>query len=192
MSVRQRYERIVRESYEKHVVTEHTMTRLVFREPGTNNCYIRYDIVGPRTLVVTGDLGCAVYQWSSEIGFAWLGGLSLDYFVGKCQASEEGRDFKTWDNEAAKERFEQLRANLEEDQRKELDAFLEENGPEFRGALENRHEWNLFADANLRTFWEDMDGMFDIGMTTALRAVYHLEGLRMAMALVRAAESSPA
>lgn len=105
-----------RESYKNHVVDQRTPIRLVFRETGTGICYIRYDIIYPRTLVVTGDLGCAI-------------------------CTPDG--------------------------------------------------WNAYADRNLRDIWEDGDGIFDIGMVIALRSVYHLLGIQMAMALVEVPLGEP-
>lgn len=67
-----------------------------FAKPGTNidmlcfNTFYGY-------LTVIGDLGDAVYQWGERITLDWVAGCSLDYVLGKCQASEVGRDFHDWD-----------------------------------------------------------------------------------------------
>lgn len=65
-------------------------TSMLWAKPGTGIYAVKYRIIGSH-LVVLGDIGCAVYRWSDRISFNWLSRISLDYFHGKCEASEDGR-----------------------------------------------------------------------------------------------------
>jgi hypothetical protein len=53
------------------------------------------------TLAITRDYGDAVYVWGSEVSFEFIAGCNLHYFMGKCEASEVGREFKEWSSETA-------------------------------------------------------------------------------------------
>lgn len=80
------------------------ITTLEWAQPGTWNCRIVYMMRGG-ILLVYGDLGDAVYQWGDKISLEFLAGCSLDYFTGKCQASEEGRGGKEWDEDLCRSNF---------------------------------------------------------------------------------------
>lgn len=54
-------------------------------------------IMHRRWLVVVGDIGEAVYEWSEDISPEFLRGLDFDYFRSKCRASESGQDFNLFD-----------------------------------------------------------------------------------------------
>jgi len=73
-----------------------------FQEPGTNNYFIEF-LFTNGTLFVRGDLGEAVYCWHYSMVIKGLGKVNMDYMAGKCQSSEVGRDFKSWDSEQARE-----------------------------------------------------------------------------------------
>ncbi len=57
---------------------------------GSSTYFVRYILQGP-WLIVVGDLGEAVFQWSEVISPKFLAGLNFHYWLGKCQASDEGR-----------------------------------------------------------------------------------------------------
>lgn len=69
---------------------------LRWKQDGTSNYWIDYIISGG-FLLVYGDAGDAVYAWSDNITWDFLKSADLDYFKGKCQASEVGRDYRQWD-----------------------------------------------------------------------------------------------
>jgi len=175
----------------KHVVEEHTPSTLIYRELGTANCYLRYDIIG-RNLVVTGDMGSAVYQWSQQFSFEWLAGLEADYFIGKCQASEEGVPFKDWDFELAEMRFKEFRKQLAPDLGRKLKDILEECGGIDHLPTANREEWNRFAYEHLQDLWPDLDGIYDIGQGLALRGVCHWYGIKTAMKSITESKTATA
>lgn len=76
--------------------------RYKWKEPGTNINSLHYIIYGS-VLFVCGDLGEAVYQWSQKLTIGFLANCNLDYFAGKCQASETGRRGEDWVAQKAKE-----------------------------------------------------------------------------------------
>jgi hypothetical protein len=76
-------------------------------QPNTSNYATRYIISG-RSLIVTGDIGDAVFEWGEEITFKFLNGCDLHYFAGKCRASPHGREFKQWDSDVAKAGVDEL------------------------------------------------------------------------------------
>ena len=69
-----------------------------FKKPDSRNYSIRYMFDGSR-LIVTGDLGTAIYEWSGEVSLENLAGMNIGYFNGKCEASSEGK--KEWKQEDA-------------------------------------------------------------------------------------------
>lgn len=174
----------VREMLAKHVVESITPTTLVFREPGTGNCRMRFDIIDERNLVVTGDLGDAIYAWSGKVHFRWLSRLDLHYFLGKCQASEVGREFRQWDGQTARETIDRHVAEIDDLERRRRAQELLHNEHGYSALESSQHEWARWADDNWREICEDMDGMWELGMVPHIRAICHLEGLKMAMAMV--------
>lgn len=76
------------------------VTAILWKNPGTQNFHVCYILWGG-TLYVSGDLGAAVYRWGDWLSLQFLAGCSLDYFMGKCCASETGRDYVEWDDEVA-------------------------------------------------------------------------------------------
>ncbi len=75
-------------------------TIIKWHQPGTSFYSVTY-IIRRNYLYVSGDIGEAVYCWGSTISPEFLAVCSLDYFAGKCQASEYGRGYKTWNGDIA-------------------------------------------------------------------------------------------
>lgn len=71
------------------------LQRLRWAKPSSSTYLVIYMIDGC-CLFVTGDLGSAVYRWSSPLAFDWLANCDLSYFAGKCEASENGRQHEEW------------------------------------------------------------------------------------------------
>lgn len=96
----------IREDWFKNHIPEFidygNLIKIKWREPGTWNMAIVYYIdCKMGYLMVAGDLGEAIYQWSPPIGINFLGGCDLSYFDSKCQASSCGERGKTWNSEVA-------------------------------------------------------------------------------------------
>ncbi len=84
-----------------------TIKVIDWREPNTGHFAVRY-ILDRNRLLVAGDIGEAIYIWSQFIGWDFLACCNMEYFVGKCQASEHGRSGQSWDSEHAHQRLKDL------------------------------------------------------------------------------------
>ncbi len=96
------------ELFKDHTVTAYGTTAapdfgpvefLTWRKPESNTYWIDY-LFYKGQLVVTGDVGEAVYWWGNHsLDLSWVSKCELDYFAGKCRASEEGRAYCEWNVE---------------------------------------------------------------------------------------------
>lgn len=77
-------------------------TALLFswQNPASWNYGCRFIIHG-RWLIIVGDIGESVFEWSDYITLNFLAGLDFGYFISKCRASDSGRDYSSWDSEIA-------------------------------------------------------------------------------------------
>lgn len=130
-------ERELRKSFKNHVATishyaDHIgpMTTVEWAQPGTNNHRVVYVLRGG-VLLVYGDLGDAVYTWYNSISLNFLSGLNLDYFSGKCGASEDGRGGKEWDEDHARERFIGWLTGNYSMKCEAVEKYIDEESPEF-------------------------------------------------------------
>ncbi|MEK6833197.1 MAG: hypothetical protein AABY32_04050 [Nanoarchaeota archaeon] len=133
-------------------------------------------------LFVSGDLGEAVYQWSENATLEWISTLPISYFASKCQASEEGRGYKIWDAETAKEHIIDYLENddYDEDKNKKqvLSNIVDDN---IFYHLDSERVWCSWLDEyGDDYFGSDCWEYGDIGMVTAPRCVMHLAGLKAA------------
>lgn len=91
-----------RDIFKDHVATykkyDDTLETLQWKKPGSSTYAIWY-VRQYATLMVWGDCYEATYQWNWQKNFdlEWIAGCNLDYFVGKCRASENGRDPRVYD-----------------------------------------------------------------------------------------------
>ena len=93
------------EWFKNHVATAHEFRTNVqelkaidWGNPNGGSTYWMRYIISGATLIVIGDTGDAVFQWSERVTWEFLAGCDLHYFHSKCQASEMGRKFMHWDN----------------------------------------------------------------------------------------------
>lgn len=163
--------------------------QLDWGRPGTSVYFHRYLIVGP-VLFVTGDCGDAVYRWSRNLTWEWLAGLNLDYFAGKCQASEVGRDYKEWDQRKATAYVQSLIDDkAAEDYEAGLTATAVADKPDdwsstlWDATQDKWHleQWLLCNGEELLGF--DWMEFFDMscGSRTSSRCQAHLLGIKMAV-----------
>ena len=68
------------------------LTQIAWKRPNTSNYGVQYTVFGGY-VVVTGDLGDAIYAVSSVLTFDRLLQLDWHYFWNKCVASEKGREY---------------------------------------------------------------------------------------------------
>lgn len=165
---------------------------LTWANPRSSNYALRYAILprdptGATCLVVTGDLGEAVYVWYGDVTYEGIVGMNLSYFASKCQGSETGLGYLTWDPD-------QARAVL-------LEHWIEfsEGGrsarftPDERRLAEELHnknigddprelyEWLTDSPGAERIFGCDAWELADCGYRPHDRCALHLQGIKAAM-----------
>lgn len=165
----------------------------LFRKPNSGDCLMRYQLIdyrlkgyvadeppAYRSLVVTGDLGAAVYEFNTDLSFQWLAGLGFEYFASKCTASEHGRGYRTWCPRTAAALLPTVRQHLDESQYAKYDKMLVECGVGPNSEhLFSQGDWDRFCERELLgTFFRDMEGIHDIGQTRSLRCIAHLRGIQ--------------
>jgi hypothetical protein len=163
--------------YSQHRTEDgHILERLIWKKADTGIYSINYHCERG-TLTVWGDLGSAVYRWGGrECDILWIGGCNLDYFASKCDASESGRHYVTWNGEKARERAIEWFKDYEmEDKRAD---FLDSEG---NCAIESKDEWREWLHENGRDYFGDewYDGPPGWGEETHMRCHAHLIGLKM-------------
>lgn len=192
---REERETRIREDFVRHVATLKILEQrdngmqianLVWRRPDSGNYAVHYVVYGAM-LFVCGDLGEAVYQWSSFVSVEWLAKLDLSYFAGKCTASANGRGYKEWDSDLARERF------LEDVARFRQEGDVIDDG-EVQSALIAIDEcgpsagpWEAWCRTDAHTiygddWWESAPG---IGERIDWQCQAHLLGLKLAVAQLR-------
>jgi hypothetical protein len=155
-------------------------TERVFRRVKDTNWLIRYTIVGGNNLVVTGDLGCAVYTWCGRISFPFLGECNLSYLLSKCNASEWGREAAQWNGEEAARGLAWHVSQMDREQKEAWRALREDvSRRELNEAMSSHESWAEFADLWLRHVWDDLDGIWGIGWVVPRRAIAHCCGLQL-------------
>lgn len=154
------------------------IVELVWQKPGTGVNSIVY-LMRKGFLYVSGDLGEAVYCWSGRVTLPFLNDCSLDYFQGKCEASETGRRFEVWDSDKAEARINRFPEDYGEDFNIELyktgkDAMI--------GAASTKEEWAqwLGTDEAYELLGADFWEYGDIGIDIHPRCIYHWLGLKLA------------
>ncbi|MBI9082687.1 MAG: hypothetical protein JEZ11_03760 [Desulfobacterales bacterium] len=172
---------------------------LVWGKPGTSACRVTY-VSRAGTLMVSGDLGEAVFCWNPSGGCSslrWIAGTSLDYFHGKAAASPQGSGIAwvSFDSALAKAEIqEHVRSNMQDDPhyyspkknagaRESLHDLLEAmccaNQAEFCGYLNDNHDEVTLA-VNDTDWWEWLP---NVGTHMPMRCQAYLIGLKMAFNL---------
>lgn len=153
------------------------MEVLYWKDPDSWNYSTTY-IIDRSTLTVHGDIGEAVYRWRQEITWEFLAGCDLDYFVGKCQASETGRQFQIWDEDeclaAAKQYLKDT--GVSKDHEEILDYA--------KDYMYFQNEWAQFVynDTDYGKYFLDDDcSLMSVGWDVHPRAVGHWLGIKMAI-----------
>lgn len=158
--------------------------RLVWGKPGSS-VYRQNYICNDNFLYVSGDMGDAVYQWSQVVTLRWISGLSLDYFASKCQGSEDGRGYRRWDSDKARDYLDWL-IQMRHEEYEDGEAF--EKKVRESGAYDNistQQEWHFWMqDGGYKTFGDDYYEYVDIGEVISLRCQSHLLGLKKAIEML--------
>lgn len=150
-------------------------------KPGTNIDCIHYSTFG-QSLLVCGDLGDAVYEWSRRITLEWVAGCNIHYVASKCQASEAGRGFRDYDPEVAVALLKEVFADHEHLYGCHAPSEqLEAQKQALKAASDSEYEWHQFlgddgdAEKALGSDWWEHG---NIGDSICVRAYAHLFGLK--------------
>ena len=175
----------IREWFKDHQIVTHTKYPdnspisefLRWKKLDTVHYLIDY-IVKDGYLIVSGDLGDAIYQWSPPITLPMVAGFNLDYFHSKCQASEGGRttDWYEWDEDTARQYvFDHFKDYQDCAGYKK---FKDEHIPLY--SKEEFNDWLHAADPT-EIFGQDWWGWLpSIGNVFPIRCRAHLIGLQVA------------
>lgn len=135
-------------------------------KPGTSAyrmIYMRYETY----LHVIGDVGNAIYQSGFSSLKEWSE-CNLDYFAGKCVASEYGAGYLVWDPECLTRRIKEILKN------RKWEDFCSAKG---NIALQSEHDWILWLDVHGYSFFEN----YPDGNNISPRCGLQLEGLSLAI-----------
>lgn len=165
----------------------HEFEMIIWKQPGTRIYQVNYSRLD-NVLTVSGDLFEAVYSWSEVRDLRWISGLDLSYFASKCQASENGRGYKDWNRDKAREwlddYFKSCRCHkgISDDERSKLAGkslkFIDCDG---WGEIYSKAAWIIWLARNgFDVFGDDYTDMENIGSEISLHCRAHLVGLRMA------------
>lgn len=140
-------------------------------------------IIHRRWLCIVGDIGEAVFQWSEDLTLDFLAGIDLHYFLGKCQASPEGRKFEQWDGKVA------WQINRQWVEGEPLDTDLCEYLTELdKDSTKEDYEEqakNCYDDTGDA---ETASTISDMGVVPSVHAIGMFVGLQMAIAQLKAAK----
>lgn len=166
--------------FHRHVATltqhaEH-LAELVWKQPDSGIYSVRYILSGG-ALMVHGDLGEAIYRWggySDRLDFAWVTKCNLDYFHGKCCASERGRDYVHFSREAFVKNLRKEITNGGIRAARDWDDYIEDicDEGEARQFLQER-----FKQCDSET----LGSLMESGRVLELRCASHLIGIQMAV-----------
>lgn len=168
-----------------HFCESDHISHLRWQKPGTCVYQVDYYVTGG-TLIVTGDIGDAIYRWSSPVAFHWIAPLSLGYFAEKCVASEVGRSFVEWDERIARVYLDwQINNDFEEIQddpaEKATQWMIDLQNANPHGAIYSQHEWTEWLNYHGAEFFGDeYYEHYGIGNIVNMRCQGHLIGLREA------------
>ncbi len=174
--------------FKDHVATIQTLAENIYRikwaKPGSNTYAIRY-ILDHGTLLIWGDLGEAIYQWNAnDLTFEQLAGFDLHYFESKLRASEDGREFYTFDVSPV---IEELRTLRDEDS-----AVREDIDDDDISRIESEQEVLAVMMKIGSVENETLSSILDAGKSMHPRLVAHWIGIKMAVEQLQAKAASPA
>lgn len=164
--VKQQVKSCMEQWFPLHTVTAMDDLSLRWQKPKNSAYWIEY-ILRRNYLIVIGDVGEAIYQWSQHLTWDFLKTLDLDYFVGKCQASEVGRPFTHWEPDVAKA--------WAKDFTDHANVSYED------GTFSHRQEFSEHLRDNEQTYGADWYEYLDVGEVLHPRAIGHWVGLQMAL-----------
>lgn len=155
------------------------MERLRWGRPNSTNYAVWYVRMGS-VLFVTGDLGSAVYRWGESVTLEWISRCDIGYFAEKCEASEEGREFKVWDPREAIKKLRDIAKDYV-DREKTCDFMSEVDS-----AVCTEGDWHAWLhDRGHEFLGDDYSEFGDVGRVLSCRCISHLTGLKMAFEQIK-------
>ena len=156
-------------------------THLCWQQPGTNNYRVDYVLL-PKlgVLHVSGDIGCATYEWNGRISLTFLAGCNADYFIGKAQGlqgflSYDGRTEFISSHAAEWIKAEMEDTDLPEDFKTDILDHLESQQDL------DRFLWDEYSEA-IDADAETLSALSRAPRATDMRAMAHWKGIVMAHA----------
>lgn len=141
----------------------------------TNNNYLMIFIQMPGYLLVTGDVGDAIYASGLSTFKEWAN-CDLGYFAGKCVASENGRQYLEWDGDILKTRVKEALEQLSDYKWEDLEAAGGSS------AMYHEQEWLIWLIEHGDNFFgPDRYCWPTDGKVISMRCRGHLTGLKMAV-----------
>lgn len=165
-------------SFEKHVATFESYTTekhgkvylLSWEQPGTS-VYAIYYVLTRGCLMVYGDMGEAIYRWTGNCDYEWIAQCNIGYFEGKlCGVNGRGHSGHSWDHKAVEEEMDEFLKDASEEAKDILD--------DWKGHIGSPDEWMIYCWDNL----EHLEEMGEAGWVTDIRVIFHLEGIKHAVA----------
>jgi hypothetical protein len=166
----------VSDLYEEGETVSHGIKKLEWRDPTTSIFAINYLITG-QTLFVYGDLGEAIYQWSSPIDWEFLSKFSYDYFTSKSRWINGYKKLMDWSSERVEAEMKIFLEDARSDDGEEDSKLLEEVDGWYAYS-HSQDEWFSFVSET--EVLADQDDAYSWGEAPSFRAVAHLEGIRLA------------
>ncbi len=180
--------------FKGHVATLQTYTApdsttveiLDWKNPSNGFYAVRYVSDG-RWLYVSGDIGAASYYLGARVDLREWSKVSLSYFAEKCEASDNGRKFAAWSEEAAWLYVRDCIANSCPSKRR---VFTRLEG---RESLYSEESWReRLSMHGYKVFGCEYYECGDAGEVTSMRCEGHLTGLKLAFAQLDVSVPTPA
>jgi hypothetical protein len=149
--------------------TDPPIHSLIWAKPGTSTCLVRYLLLNS-TLIVTGDIGSAIYRWGhdKDMGFEWIAKCDFQYFASKIEGLNRGES-REWNPDVCEQRAREF-----------FEGQRNEDWTPHTGFSE---EWRQFVGDNQKLFdgWEGCSDAASWGLVPSNRCIGHWVGLRLAM-----------
>lgn len=152
---------------------------LTWKAP-TSGLYAIFYVRWGHVLHVHGDCGAAAYVFGEPKPLKWMADTDLNYFAGKCQASNVGKDYTIWNTAKAVEVIQKALSEEKFESLKEYGGY---------DALAAQDEWMLWCSNFAHKVFED-DWYHDTNLTVPGRQLspqceLHHAGLQRAVAQLK-------
>jgi hypothetical protein len=157
-------------------------SRLSWARPQSGLARVDFDILSsdPHFLIVTGDLGNAIYAAEGDF-YSWAC-CNLDYFASRCVVSETGRKYLEWNSERAALAIEE-RWLTPTDENNRIAQFESISVP-WRAWIDSEFEWSTwlarYAKDALGENWSDEEP-WTVGRVISRRCLLQHTSLRLAI-----------